>query len=385
MLDAVNRLDTFQEEDIEIVRASEILDSVYLLAAEIAQAADSDELISRSQYERKLELEASLLEHDMRYTVSGKGFIPIALPSGNFCTVFAHTEDISGTFVGFELAEGDMFEYDDKMAVMHDVGGFDDEDDELGGSSATINIDPELEKTLEAISEPEDEVRLFARFLLHREEGHNVVSGSAVVAPVVEVHAIMDVLDMSVTHIDKDVPPLDEIDAETVEGYLKRASQEVRQLTRDTKFRRYDIGLQKKVLESVINGLNSVLRVDRFYTFLSPDYIYQPTVLDGEVHMRKIDTSAKGASFQVDVDRVDSLEMNLLATRKRPIRSDRSLIDPDASLCVVGRVDEHIQRYLGLQSDVVWLPVKPERRITKGVYDDGFQALFMEKGLDALI
>ncbi len=357
------RPDSVSTANIEAVReAGELMDRIFLLAGQIGELlASGDDFVEilENTDDSLVDLNIALAGLPVDFHFSGNGFTPNALPDGDVHPAYTHVQTEWGKFSEVYISDPADIDYMTKEELLEEL---EDEDEDISTVGVCLpgQIDPTVMTDLaELFLTPKPGPQLFVEFEVQRHtDAEEFMVGPCVRAHDYSVYYIMAASDLVIDMVDYEGEGVKPVDVEDLIGLLEVGSDQMRQIFRDTRFRRSSLKEQRARVNGITERFNAHAKLDRFTTVMSCDYLYAPVISQDNLQMAAISTDEISA-FAFKPLRVDTLESFGLNNGHR-IYSNNSMIDADAGLAIVGEVDDDTRERLRLQSPVVWIPISSQ-------------------------
>ena len=337
--------------DVEV--ANQIIQESYLLAARIAlhQELRPDQTMPYEVYEDVEDLNDQIdrVSH-LEVTFSGIGCIPTELPDGDPVSIYSRAESLQGNLEYISLMDPDYMTFESP----------DDVDEYLEDSGDLMYELTALESLKKNMMVPKSGMSLYTEFLLYALP-EDEISGSAIRAPSIEYHALIDSSTLTIDTIDPE-QKTEACEPDEVPVKLLEFASLVRNKLMDTGFRRLPASRQAVELDYLLNKINRDIRIDRFMTIFNPQDLYVPDTSHDNHRMSRVDVSDYPYLLGINCMRIDSLEYLSLTNGLMRIASNSKMRDHSVSFCIVGQIDEVTRKILNLPTDIVWVPVRPLAR-----------------------
>lgn len=349
------------------IKVNSLFDELYLLAANVAEHSDS--VIPSSLHKAMAELSERFQDlGKVIFTFTGEGFIPTFLPDGDEETIYSQLDAVTGTFEQLTLADEEVVDY-----VTSDEIEAEAEED-----SGSLLQEDEIRKAfMSQLLTPPAGLQLFAEFLLDMNTTESEVGGSSIRASQIAYYGIMTASKIRLDAVDFEKHD-GLLGVDDVEDFLQSSSRRMREILKDTAFRRKS-GLQQHVIiEQMLERINDTVQIDRFAAIIPCNSVWSHVVANENKQFVETDMPSYMSAFSFQPIRIDVLE-NFGLTDGLRIVNDSSMVSPDNVGCyLVGEISEELQIILGVPSQVIWLPIKYPRKKRGEIIEQGFAAYFEE-------
>lgn len=346
-----------QPEHVEQLRdVMELLDDAILLGSTLHEKQSSlgisgdDYIAMQSIMKRAASLDATEVVY------SGRGFVPVVDPEGELVTVYKEVDGARGQLGRVYVSDAaDMLYVSPKNIVVGDDDEDDVDDDSSVGTISEARL--EMQEFKNSLAEAPEGLRLFVEFIMHKEIGvDKAIRGHAVRTSTYTMYNIMDAAHLQILDVSKQKEDPEKIFQDhEIDRALKAFDDHYKENIRTKKFRRRSAKSQSAIVDTFLEGSNEMLKLDRFIVHSEVDCLYAPDSTEPEGFR----TIQPYIHFQGKCLRYDSVETKLLSEgiplRRRP--GDEYEID---GTCVVVEIDDAVRDFIGLPTNIVWLPVKSQ-------------------------
>lgn len=339
-----------------VLEAANLFDDSVILGAMLSSygAVEDSELIyhlAGRQYKDIIKRAQRL--RGLKVVYSGVGFMPVEDETGYTVTGYTKTDSAVGYLDKIYIADRDEIQHmePDQVEV---------EDEDLVDSNIDL-IDPVQQALLDfrnQLLEAPTGLRLFVEFMVRHEMGvDQPIRGHAIRTPEYSVFNIMDAAGLEVLDI-AEPEEEDKFNEYLISEALIAFSDHYRQQIRKKGFRNQSAEKQKKIIEKFFDRCNSMLDLKRFNVETDAQILFVPCS-DSELESVKagFETVYNHHPFVGDCVRFDCVESAYLNSTNEPIRKRKGNFNSFASTCVVVEIDDETKEGLGLDSNIIWLPV----------------------------
>ena len=108
-----------------------------------------------------------------------------------------------------------------------------------------------------------------------------------------------------------------------------------------------------------MSKLNAKYHPERYQIYIDTDDLYVPDTAYSNHRMRHVRVDDSTVGFSADLVQIDVIDHFMLTSGHRLVNNTR-MLDDSIGFCLVAQIDEPTQEYLGLATDIVWLPIRPK-------------------------
>lgn len=362
MQSPIDRVSSEVQESVNC--AGELIDRVLLLGSQVGELLASGRNfvnILNATDDSLVELNEALANLPVDFHFSGNGFTPNILPDGAISPAYTYVATMTGRFSEAYITDPADIDYITREELLEELA--EDEDDDFSTVAVFNNpgsVEPAaVQDLVDSLLTPKPGPQLFVEFEVQRHtDAEEFMSGPCVRAHEYSMYYIMAASDLVIDMIDYEGEGTVPAESDIIVDLLETGSEHLRQIFRDTHFRRASLRQQRAKINGIIERFNNHVQLERFTSVMSCEYLYAPVIAHQNRQIVPIPTDDIGA-FAFKPLRVDSLESYGLNSGRR-IYSDSCMVDPQAGLAIVGEVDSHTQAMLRLQSPVVWIPISSQ-------------------------
>jgi hypothetical protein len=343
----------FEDINDALVEAQVLAARVAILRSEGASFAD----LHRATYQDVMNISdvLNMYDEDAVFAFTGDGFVPVYdYENEDFKTAFANVSG-RGKFSSFALLDPTDIKF---------IGPEEDDDDEGGEEFYYTDVKTEEVESVidnERLRVPQAGYNLYLEFELKRRTDYEqVVGGIAMRSYDTATYNIMDLARLTIDHIELSKPVTQVPEFDIVETMLD-AAEKVRNMKRDTAFRRQNKKHQINYLDTTVDDLNDTLGLERVSMGIEAPHFFVSASVAGDRRVYKV-VPADPDDIQVIITpiRIDCLDSYNVSQGKR-ITNDKRMVSVGAGLYVVGKVEDHIAELMQLPSSVVWIPLADKK------------------------
>jgi hypothetical protein len=350
---------SFEHERAQIQQMSAWLDEAVMLGAQLehTQAPASDVPASDLDFEETVSELNMSLPRGLRLQFEGPGYTCRLDEEGIPITIYRDEQRPvvgSGELTGIKILDDTEVEYvceDCETGLVYD----DDEiDEETFSNTAAV----------EACTHPEpsDLPQVFLEFETARIDSRTddlSLYGECIRTDKLRFYSLLVASSVQVELITP-VSEAEQCEREDVIDVMQSAATRMRRLVRDTAFRRSTIEQQQQQMETLLDETNQHLGLERFETFAAFDSFYQKGLDEAElVFVESADGHRYFNPCVIKPLRLGSLDLE--NQPNKAIRSNKDLLSTETSLYMVAEVDEFVQRQIGADSQIIWIPIAPKQ------------------------
>lgn len=361
----------FELEQAQIQQMSAWLDRAVILGAQLEHAQDPaidephddidyhNDPINGIDYDQAVSELNMSLPRGLRVQFQGAGYTCTLGNEGDPITVYRDKEQPvvgSGELRGIKILDDMEVEYVCEECELEFI--YDDEDEETFSDTTD-------EETC-GHPEPSDLAQIFLEFETARIDSSSddlSLYGECVRTDKLRFYSLLVASSVQVELITP-ISQVEQCEQEEVVGAMQATATRMRRLVRDTAFRRSSIEEQYQQMEELLDEANQYLGLDRFEARAAFDLFYQKGLDDAEKMLVK---SSDGHRY-FNPCAIRPLRLGSLDLENQPnkaIRSNKDLLSTETSLYMVAEVDEFVQRQIGADSQIIWIPIMPKRRNKK--------------------
>jgi hypothetical protein len=331
------------------IEAGRFFDDVVLVGAEIAELnIDHPDDMPRSTSRQLSSLYDRIdVFRGLHVVYSGDGFVPERDDEGDLATVYKYKNFGKATLKSLYLKHTNDFEYVDPTEIY-----VPDEDLLYSQVDLVDASEVRLAEFRDSIKSPPDAMRLFVEFLVRKETSLDMpVKGDAVRISEYSVVNIMDAASLEVVYMDESkVQPI--VDVHLVDETLFSLSDYYRRQIQHKNFRNSSLQKQKKLTEDFLQVSNTLLGLDRFDVLVGSKLLFIPD----ENQKYGFELASTSTGFMAHCLRLDCVEASILA-RNKQITKRKGNFNSYVSMCIVAEVDDGTKDMLGVESNIVWIPL----------------------------
>ncbi len=356
----------------EYEATSKWLDKAWLLAARIALLGPDTRFIPSELVQEASELNNTSNLQEFKVVFSGDGLIAVADSDGDVVTGMCRVKNVRGEPLGISIGDFRSMDHIYKPPSIEDSpkGVMIDSSNEYY-SEYTSTI-PNLIET------PKNGPTLIMDILLDTEYsdddtgGEKEIAGPCVTTPVVNYRAQMDMSKLVIESLRLKSLDDDPRGVDMVSNIISVGSKYFFDTFRDTSFRRLVREKQRVIVEQSITKLNELAGLDKFDALLAKRK-YDKKTSKYTIAPLEVYTVFQNVDDRVIIKKTlkdfgDEMPCHLLRfgcldtydiqnTQNKPIRSNESMVDPEAGLYLVAMVEDDFAATSGLMSNVVWVPI----------------------------
>ncbi|MFZ1324185.1 MAG: hypothetical protein WAQ57_03440 [Candidatus Saccharimonadales bacterium] len=283
-----------------------------------------------------------------QFTFEGTGLGPVWDQLGRPFTAYGQFAGGSGVFDGFHLYDASVTDHINAQHVSEPA------DVTLANLEDPEDFYDNYRRLQETLDTPPEGLRLCARFVAGVQSGDLEVAGPAFRTKEIRVVYMMDAASLHVTTAE----PIElKADPSTYLQDLHCAAAEYELLLNRETFRNRPAAGQARLLGDYLNRSKGELFSADFDVELSAATVLANLQTPDGLSLGRYDLQYGGENFWARVAGIDVLE-RIGIDDGLPLGPQAPAVGPESGFCMVVEISDEVRDSLGLQSNIVWVPVR---------------------------